>query len=511
MSRSYILAIDQGTTNTKAALIDDCGVIVAGATQPVRQSYPQAAWVEQDPQELWQSVQTVIDACLHGEDTSLLAALAITNQRESILLWERSSGRPLGPCIGWQCRRTAAFCQDLKARGLEAIIHDRTGLMVDPLFSASKANWLLAHAEMGRQRAQRGELCLGTVDSWLLWNLTGEVHGCDTSNAARTQLLNIRTLEWDDELLALFEIPRSSLPIVRPSGSLHGRTRQIGLLPAGIPITGIVGDSHAALFGQAGFQAGMVKATYGTGSSLMVCVPTPVLSKQGLTTTVAWSTEDSVTYALEGNIAMAGAAVQWLGEFLGLADPARELAALATTVAGSDGLYFVPALVGLGAPYWVESARGLMTGFTQRSRVAHLARAALEAIAYQVRDVFALMEKETQLPLHILLADGGASQNDVLMQFQADLLGRPVLRSNVLDASILGAAHLAGLTIGLWPSLEAIEQLPHPRRHFDPSLAPDTREALYAGWKHAVAQTLVGLRDYGENEYTRTEQEADGS
>lgn len=492
MSRGYILAIDQGTTNTKAALIDHSGVIVARASCPVRQVYPQPAWVEQDAWELWQSVQFVIDTCLKGQDTALLAALAITNQREAVLLWDRQSGQPLGPCIGWQCRRTAPFCQDLKARGLEILLRKRTGLMIDPLFSASKAHWLLDQIEMGKERAEQGELCLGTVDSWLLWNLTGgQIHGCDVSNAARTQLFNIITLQWDEELLALFGIPRAALPTVRPSNILHARTARIGMLPANIPIASMIGDSHAALFGQAGFQPGKIKATYGTGSSLMVPLTIPTFSEHGLATTIAWSIEGDVTYALEGNIPMTGAAVQWLGTFLGLADPVREIDELAATVTDAEGLYFVPALVGLGAPHWVEATRGLMTGFTPKSSRAHLARAALDAIAYQVRDVFMAMEEAAAMPLQTLLADGGASQNNLLMQFQADILGKPVLRSEVLDASLLGTAYLAGLAIGFWPSLVAIEQLSRPYTCFTPQLASDAREILYTGWKQAIARAML--------------------
>ena len=497
MSQAYILAIDQGTTNTKALLIDETGTIVSSASQQVQQSYPRSAWVEQDALEIWQSVQFVIDRCLEGHAVQRLAALAISNQRESVMLWERQSGTPLGPCIGWQCRRTASTCEELKARGMEPLIRERTGLMIDPLFSATKARWLLDHVEAGQQRAKQGELCLGTVDSWLLWNLTGgTIHGCDISNAARTQLFNIRQLCWDDDLLDLFGIPLPALPVVRPSSFLHGQTTRMASLPANIPVASMIGDSHAALFALADFRPGVVKATYGTGSSLMTPLQTPLTSEHGLATTIAWAREDEVTYALEGNIPMTGAAVQWLGTFLGLADPTRDVADLAATVTDSGGLYFVPAFVGLGAPHWMEAARGLMTGFTQGSTPAHLARATLEAIAYQVRDVFDAVEEEIGTPLRVLFADGGASQNDLLMQFQSDILGRPVLRSASPDASALGAAFLAGLAVGVWSSQEEISRLPGPRARFNPRMTEAERERLYAGWQKALTQTMLGTEEY---------------
>ncbi len=488
----HILALDQGTTNTKALLIDETGAIVASASHAVGRSYPAPAWVEQDAMELWHSVESVIETCLSTAGTRELAAVAITNQREAALLWERASGQPLGPCIGWQCRRTAAACEALKAGGHEELIRERTGLMIDPLFSATKARWLLDHVEDGQQRAERGELCVGTVDSWLLWNLTGgRVHGCDLSNASRTQLFNIKSLRWDEEMLALFGIPLAALPVVKPSSAIHGTTVQIGPLPAGLPIASLIGDSHAALFGQAGFQPGVIKATYGTGSSLMTPTPEPTISRHGLATTIAWGLGEQVTYALEGNISVTGAAVQWLGDFLGLPDPARDVAKLATSVADPHGLYFVPAFVGLGAPYWVESARGLMTGFTQGTTAAHLARATLEAITYQVRDVFDVMQKEVPTPLSVLLADGGASQNDDLMQMQADILGQPVQRNSAADVSALGAAYLAGLAVGIWASEAEIAGLLRQSERFVPQMSIAERETKYAGWRKAIEQAML--------------------
>jgi glycerol kinase len=490
-----ILAIDQGTTNTKALLLNPQGQIIAQAARPVRQSYPQPAWVEQDAAAIWQTVREAMDECLEGVADPNLAAIAITNQRESALLWERQTGLPAGPVIGWQCRRTTDFCNGLRAGGLAPLLAERTGLAIDPLFSASKMNWLLNHTPNGPRRAAQGELCLGTMDSWLLWNLTGgKVHACDLTNASRTQLLDIHKRDWGQELLDLFEIPRAALPEVRPSRAEFGTSAALGRLPAGIPILAMIGDSHGALFGQAGFLPGAVKATYGTGSSLMTPTPGPIMSKHGLSTTIAYALDwDNVTYALEGNISVTGAAVQWLGEFLGLEQPTEGVARLAEQVAGSEGLYLVPAFVGLGAPYWNATARGLVSGLTRGSTAAHLARATIEAIAYQVRDVFDVMQTEAGIKLQTLLADGGASRNNTLMQFQADLLGCKVLRNESEAASSLGAAYLAGLAAGLWGSLAEIEQLPRPRKLVEPHMSEPERAALYTGWKNAVARATLEL------------------
>jgi glycerol kinase len=331
------------------------------------------------------------------------------------------------------------------------------------------------------------------MDSWVLWNITGgKVHACDVTNASRTQLFDIHLLDWSEDLLALFGVPRTALPDVRPSSADFGRSVALGRLPAGVPIVALIGDSHAALFGQAGFQHGAVKATYGTGSSLMAPIPTPVLSKQGLSTTIAWARDqEQVTYALEGNISVAGAAVQWVGEFLGLENPAEDVAELAAHVENTEGLYLVPAFVGLGAPYWNDAARGLLSGITRGSTSAHLARAVLEAIAYQVRDVFDIIQAEAGTELNVLLADGGASRNPLLMQFQADIIGRPVVQNTTVDTSALGAAYLAGLALGYWQTLDEMRQLPRPQTVFEPRMAPLNREALYAGWQTAIARALL--------------------
>jgi len=486
------LGIDQGTTNTKVLRVNEAGEVVGRSSQPLTVSYPQAAWVEQDPMALWQSVRTAIEECLTGADAAKLAAIAISNQRESVVLWERGSGRPLGPCVVWQCRRSASFCADLAARNVEYLLRERTGLTIDPLFSASKMRWLLDHTPEGHNRAANGELCLGTVDSWVLWNLTGgKVHACDMTNASRTQLFNLHTLSWDAELLALFGIPAAALPRVMKSSEIFGETVPLGSLPGGIPVAALIGDSHAALFGHAGFQRGAIKATYGTGSSLMTPIEQPILSERGLSTTVAWAV-DKATYALEGNISVTGAAVEWLGQLLGLERPAEEVAKLAEQVADSDGVYLVPAFVGLGAPHWRPEARGLLTGLTRGSGPARVARATLESIAYQVRDVFVAMQGDAGAELEFLLADGGASRNDQLMQFQADIIGRPVLRSTSTDVSALGAVYLAGLAVGVWPTLDDIAALPRARDRFEPQLTPSRRAELIGGWQQAVARATLG-------------------
>jgi glycerol kinase len=379
----------------------------------------------------------------------------------------------------------------LQARGLEPLLRERTGLTIDPMFSASKMRWLLDHAEDGHRRAERGELCVGTVDSWVLYNLTGgQVHACDMTNASRTQLFDLRRLQWDDGLIELFGVPRAALPEVKPSSFIYGETIAMGRLPGGVPIACLIGDSHGALFGHAGFQPGAVKATYGTGSSLMTPIhrtPTrsPLISEHGLSTTIAWARERA-TYALEGNIYVTGAAVQWLGQFLGLDDPARGIEELAGQAADTGGVYFVPAFVGLGAPHWNKAARGLVTGLTHGTTAAHMARATLEAIAYQVRDVFDVMSAESGAPLEVLMADGGASRNDMLMQFQADMIGRPVVRSRSADVSALGAAYLAGLAAGVWSSEAEIAHLPRPVDHFEPQLSEAKRAEWYAGWQTAI-------------------------
>ncbi|HYW45037.1 MAG TPA: glycerol kinase GlpK [Bryobacteraceae bacterium] len=491
MSGPYLLAIDQGTTNTKALLVNRRGEIVSSAARPLSIRFPRPAWVEQDARELWSSVVVAASECLEKAGGVRPDSIGVSNQRESVVVWDRATGEPAGPCVVWQCRRTAPFCAELRERGAEALICERTGLAIDPLFSASKARWLLEQAPDGMHRAANGELCIGTVDAWVLWNLTGgAVHACDFTNASRTQLLNLRSLRWDPELLALFGIPAAALPTARPSSLSGAGVSACNGLPAGVPIGALIGDSHAALFGHAVFEPGGVKATYGTGSSLMTITPEPVQSASGLSATVAFSLPTETRYALEGNISVTGGAVQWLGDFLRLPDSSQGVADLAATVADTGGVYLVPAFVGLGAPYWNDAARGLLTGLTRGATAAHAARATIESIAYQVRDVFDAMERDCGHPLPELLADGGASQNDLLMQFQADILGRPVVRSASADVSAMGAAWLAGLAVGVWSSLEELAALPRPEQRFEPRMADADRERLYGGWQEAVGRAV---------------------
>lgn len=490
MTAGRILALDQGTTNTKALLLDREGRIVQAASRPVAIRFPRPGWVEQDARELWRSVMEAAGECLARAGGGAPVAIGIANQRESVLVWDKHSSEPLGPCITWQCRRTSEFCARLRAEGRAGWLAERTGLPIDPLFSASKARWLLDQIPDGARRAAAGELAIGTVDSWMLWNLTGGArHACDYTNASRTQLFNIHRLAWDAELLDLFGIPCAALPEPRPSSAIFGETAAgLGALPAGVPIAALAGDSHAALFGHAIFAPGAVKATYGTGSSLMCVTPAPVLSAHGIAATIAWSAAGQTRYALEGNIAATGAAVEWLGEFLGLEARAEDVAKLAASVKDSAGVYLVPAFAGLGAPHWNDRARGVLAGLTRGTTAAHAARAAIEAVAYQVRDVFDAMEHDAGVALPQLLADGGATKNALLMQFQADILGRPVAASAAAEVSALGAAWLAGLATGFWKSLDELRALPRQERRFEPRMSPDRREKLYAGWREAVAR-----------------------
>ena len=488
-----ILAIDQGTTNTKALLVDETGRVLARASRPVQISYPRPAWVEQDGWMLWNTTRDCIIELvdnLSEELRSSVTAIAVTNQRETVLVWDRKTGEPAGPAIIWQCRRTSPFCDELRARGLDRRITRLTGLTIDPMPSGSKARWLLDSIMDGHKRAASGELAIGTVDSWILWNLTGgKVHATDTSNASRTQLFNLETAAWDSELLDLFGIPAAALPEIKHSSAYYGETVPLDKLPGGIPVTSLVGDSHAALFGHAGFEPGMVKATYGTGTSLMSPTLQPVFSTRGISTTVAYSRQ-RVRYALEGNILVTGSAVQWFGQLFGLQDTGKKIEELATSVDSTDGVYLVPAFVGLGAPHWKDRARGNISGLTRGSSMAHIARATLEAIAYEVRDVFDAMESDSGAPLQMLLADGGASQNTFLMQFQADILGRPVQRNLSSDIAPVGAAYLAGLEVGIWKDEAEIAALPRQVDLFEPKMDESTRKGLYSGWKGAVARTV---------------------
>ena len=483
----YILAIDQGTTNTKALAMADDGAIVARASRPVEVAFPRPGWVEQRGEQLWSSVVDAVRDCVAAAG-SAPAAVAVTNQRESVLVWNRATGRPAGPCITWQCRRTGEICDRLRADGVEAIVAGKTGLAIDPLFSATKARWLLEAIPDGAVRAANGELCIGTVDSWIVWSLTGgAAHVCDATNASRTQLCDLTSGAWDAQLLDIFGVPGRALPEIRPSSGVVGVTQKSDGVPGNVPIASLIGDSHAALFGHAAFRPGAVKATYGTGSSLMT--PTSSLARaSGLSTTIAWAFPGDRQYALEGNITDTGGAVDWVGRLLGGEQPDVLVSELAATVDGSAGVYLVPAFAGLGAPHWDDRARGVLCGLTRGAGRAHVARAALESIAYQVRDVFDVMTRAIEVETATLLADGGASRNDQLMQFQADVLGYPVHRNRSTDLAAAGTAWLAGLAIGFWSSRDQLERLPRALDRFEPRLPAGERQRLLDGWQDAVTR-----------------------
>lgn len=484
MSSGLVLAIDQGTTNTKALVFDPQGRVVASASVPMSVSYPQAGWAEQSPLEIWSQVQRVIAEVVRtvGPD---IDALAVSNQRETIIVWDGVSGKPIAPAILWQCRRTAERCEALRRAGYAEVIEDKTGLGLDPLFPAAKIGWILDTTTGAREAAQAGRLRVGTVDAWLLWNLTsGGAHATDHSNASRTQLFDIEALRWDDELGRIFDVPLALLPEVRPSDSMFGETAAgATALPAGIPVQAMIGDSHAALYGHGIREPGTVKATYGTGSSLMTPTKTRVQSRHGLSATIAWCTRSGVAYALEGNISVSGQAAAFMAELLGIGD-AGKLAELAQTVSNANGVHFVPALVGLGAPYWQAEARGVISGLSLGTRPAHVARAAIEAIAYQVADVFAAMEADIGQPLRQLSVDGGATRNDALMQFQANIIGCPVVRSSLAEVSAAGAAMLAFAALGM--GVQPADQT----TTFAPRSDASARAEVLRGWHDAVGRTL---------------------
>jgi glycerol kinase len=485
----YILALDQGTTSSRAIVFDRPGSIIASAQQEFRQLFPKAGWVEHDPEEIWASQSSVAAQALERAHLTAndIAAIGITNQRETTLVWDRETGRPIAPAIVWQDRRTAAACDRLRARGYAQKIRRKTGLVVDAYFSATKLQWILEHVRGAKAQARAGALAFGTVDSWLVWNLTGgRAHVTDASNASRTMVFNIHTGDWDDELLKLFGVPRAMLPAVRASSEVYGSCNLFG---AAIPIAGIAGDQQAALFGQVCTKPGMVKNTYGTGCFMLMHTGTkPIASENNLLTTVAWRIGNKTEYALEGSIFIAGAVVQWLRDGLGLIQSSSEIESLAAQVADNGGVYLVPAFAGLGAPHWDQYARGLVVGLTRGSSRAHLARAALEGIAYQVADVLRAMERDATIKLKELRVDGGASANNLLMQFQADLLGVPVVRPTVSETTALGAAYLAGLAVGYWKDQAEVARHWQTDRRFVPAMTPATRKTLTSGWTKALAR-----------------------
>jgi len=487
---SFVLALDQGTTSSRAIVFDHAGTIRGAAQKEFRQIFPQPGWVEHDPTEIWATQSGVVTEALvsAGIGARDLAALGITNQRETTLLWERASGKPVANAIVWQDRRTAATCDKLRAAGHEPLFRHKTGLVLDAYFSGTKLKWLLDNVAGARERALRGELAFGTVDSWLIWNLTGgAVHVTDASNASRTLLFDIHRGDWDDELLALLDVPRAVLPAVVASSGVCGNATIAG---ARVPIAGIAGDQQAALFGQACLERGMAKNTYGTGCFLLLNTGAgAVPSSHHLVSTIAWKREDRIDYALEGSVFIAGAVVQWLRDGLKIIRLAAEVERLAASVPDNGGVYLVPAFAGLGAPHWDAYARGAIFGLTRGSTAAHIARAALESIAYQSAEVLRAMQGDAGLALAELRVDGGATANNLLMQFQADLLGVPVVRPKVQETTALGAAYLAGLAVGYWKNTDDIRANWRVDRRFEPQMTRERAAELTAGWDKAVKRS----------------------
>ena len=494
---AFILAIDQGTTGSTVALVDAQGQLCASVNVEFPQHYPRPGWVEHDPEDIWASVEKGLARLLRRRlcKPGDIAAIGITNQRETVLLWDRRSGEPLHRAIVWQCRRTADYTETLKAAGHESLVRDHTGLLLDPYFSASKYRWLLRQVPAARRAFKAGALAGGTIDSFLLWKLTaGEVHASDVSNAARTSLMSLQEQCWDDDLLALFDVPREILPRIVPSSGVLGHTRGVRGLPDGIPITGMAGDQQAALFGQACFAAGDAKCTFGTGSFIVMNTGAQrVSSDSGLLSTVAWQLGESaeVVYALEGGAFVCGAAVQWLRDGMKLIRKASDIEALAATVADAGGVEFVPALTGLGAPHWAPDARGLICGLTRGTERGHIARATLDAMALQNTDILDAMERDLGKRMKPLRVDGGAAANDLLMQIQANYLGRKIVRPKVLETTVVGASYLAGLGVGLWRSTAELKRIWQRERDFEVSLSPGKRRERRASWRDAVARTLA--------------------
>ena len=492
--KEYILALDQGTSSSRAILFDKTGQPKAVSQKEFTQIFPKPGWVEHNPKEIWSSQASVIAETISAEgiNGSNIAAIGITNQRETTIVWDAESGEPIYNAIVWQDRRTSAYCDTLKKDGRADLIRSKTGLIIDAYFSATKIRWILENVPGARRKAEEGRLRFGTVDTWLIWKLTrGEVHVTDVSNASRTMLFNIHTLDWDDELLRLFGVPKSMLPQIKSSSEIYGKTKGT-LFAYEVPIAGIAGDQQAALFGQMCTEPGSVKNTYGTGCfMLMNSGERPIMSANKLLTTVAWKIGDKVTYALEGSIFVAGSVIQWLRDGLGIIRSSSEAEPLAASVLDNGGVYFVPALTGLGAPYWDQYATGTLFGITRGTKAGHIVRAALEGIAFQTMDIVNAMQKDAGITLKELKVDGGASRNNLLMQFQADILGTSVIRPQVTETTALGAAYLAGLATGYWGSIEEIRSLWAIDKEFTPSSSDDEVKRLKDGWKNAVGRTLT--------------------
>ncbi|RUT79193.1 glycerol kinase GlpK [Ancylomarina longa] len=493
MEEKFILAFDQGTTSSRAIVFNKKGEIISSAQREFTQIFPQLGWVEQDANEIWSTqagvaAEAIVRVGVNGKS---IAAIGITNQRETTVVWDRETGEPIYNAIVWQDRRTSKYCDELRANGYAEMIQDKTGLIIDAYFSGTKIRWILDNVEGAREKAEAGKLAFGTIDSWLIWKLTqGAVHVTDVSNASRTLLYNIKTLEWDTEMLALFDIPASMLPEVKSSSEIYGHTVTT-LFAHEVPIAGIAGDQQAATFGQMCLKPGSVKNTYGTGC-FMLCNTgtTPVKSKNNLLTTIAWQINGVTTYALEGSIFMGGAIVQWLRDGLGIIKTSEEVEELAESVADNGGVFLVPALTGLGAPHWDQYARGTIVGLTRGSTSAHIARAALEGIAFQVMDVLKAMEADAGIKINELRVDGGAVINNLLMQFQSDVLGVSVIRPKTLETTALGAAYLAGLAVGYWESTDDIQGQWAIDQKFEPSMSPEKSQTLIKGWNKALGRSM---------------------
>jgi len=494
LDKRYILALDQGTTSSRAIIFDHDSKILGVSQQEFTQYYPQPGWVEHDPQQIWQTQYTVIEEVLAKTGVAIteIAAVGITNQRETTVVWDRITGVPVAPAIVWQCRRTAELVERLVDKGWGDKIRARTGLVPDAYFSGTKIKWILDNVEGVSQRAKRGELLFGTIDTWLVWKLTdGQLHITDYSNASRTMLYNIHTLSWDQEILTELGIPNSMLPEVKPSSQIYGEA-VCGLFAGqGIPISGIAGDQQAALFGQMCFDSGMVKNTYGTGCFMLMNTGERVITSQhGLISTIAWGLDGRVVYALEGSVFTAGAAIQWLRDELNLFSLSKDSEELAQQVEDTAGVYVVPAFTGLGAPYWNMRARGAIFGLTRGASKEHVIRATLESLAYQTKDVLMAMEKDSEMELKSLKVDGGASANNFLMQFQADILGVPVERPQAIESTAMGAAYLAGLAVGFWRDIDELKASWRLDQRFEPVMSSERRGKLYKGWQKAVLRTL---------------------
>ncbi|MCC5941225.1 MAG: glycerol kinase GlpK [Balneolaceae bacterium] len=489
MANQYILALDQGTTSSRAIVFDKKGEIKSTAQKEFKQIYPKAGWVEHDGNEIWSTqagvaAEAITSAGLNGSN---IAAIGITNQRETTLIWDRKTGKPVYNAIVWQDRRTSDYCDQLKSEGLAEKFREKTGLILDSYFSGTKIKWILDHVEGVRERAENGELAFGTMDTWLIWNFTrGETHVTDVTNASRTMIYNIHEMKWDDELLEILNIPKSLLPEVKQSSEVYGKTKTT-LFATEVPIAGIAGDQQAALFGQRCIESGMVKNTYGTGCFMMMNTgEEPIKSDNNLLTTIAWQVNGKVEYALEGSIFIAGAVVQWLRDELGIIRKSSDVEKLAATVEDNDGVYLVPAFAGLGAPHWDQHARGTMVGLTRGSNAGHIARAALEGIAYQALDVLKSMEADSGIDIKELRVDGGATANNLLMQFQSDILQAPVIRPKTLETTALGAAYLAGLAVGYWKDHDEINDQWQVDRRFEPEMEVKESDKLIKGWAKAL-------------------------